>query len=201
MVLGQFRRLAFARLTQRQASAARGVAHHFDDRHRIDFGAVAEFDCRSRLRHSYVDGGAVIVDHEIEVAEGGIVRGILQRRFASKTLIDGAHFHQKWHQIPIGVMAAAATAVGLNAHGGRGELDVHAMAAHRDHFRRLRHHNGAWPHRPDQLRALHDFKRPRLRGLLICREEQRNRHLFGQRAGGDDQRGILTLHIGAAETV
>jgi hypothetical protein len=91
--------------------------------------------------------------------------------------------------------------VGLNAGGRRGELNMHAVAAHRNHLRRLDHQDAAQLRRLGELRALRDFARASLGRLLVRGDEKRDRHALRQCAGRDNGRSDRPLHVCAAETV
>ena len=83
--------------------ACGGAVHRRLYRRGIDLGRVAEFDPRGRQRDGDVDRGAVIVDHQVEVAERRIIGVVLQRAVGQQPLEHGFHLGQEGDQRPVGV--------------------------------------------------------------------------------------------------
>ena len=87
----------------------------------------------------------------------------------------------------------------LHAARNGGVFDMAAMPTHWRQRRWFRHHNPLQAKRCGKLRLRGDDARPLLAGFLICRQQQRYRHMGGQAARGDDASRDRALHIHAAQ--
>ena len=85
----------------------------------VDFRGIAVFQSGGGDGHGHVDGGAVVVDDDVEVAERRVVAVILERAIGQDPVEQGFHFRQEGDQGPVGVAAGALGAVGLDAVGRR----------------------------------------------------------------------------------
>jgi hypothetical protein len=140
----------------------------------------------------------MVINDEIEIAEGRIVGKVLKHSIRTKQLVDFVHFSQERQQRPIGIASFAAAAVRLEARCSRGELDVGAMATHRNHLRGFDHHDSADSCRLRNSRASHNLFSAGLCRLFVSRDEKCDRHTFRQSTSSNNCSGEGSLHVGAA---
>ena len=167
----------------------------------VDAGGVAKLDARGRDGNRDVDRGAVVVDHQVEVAERRVIGVVVQGRVRPQAVEQGFHLGQERDQRPVRVAPGAGRAVGLHALGFAGEQDVAAVAAHRAEPGRLHHQYALQFQTAGQRRPLGDHPGTQLGGFFIGCDQQGYGDAGRQAGGGEDGSGHRPFHVGAAEAV
>jgi hypothetical protein len=199
MVLGELGRRALPGLLERDPVRGGCFSHSGHDRHRIDPAGVAELDPRGGARHRNIHRRAMIVDDDVEVAEGRRVGGVLPGRVGAQPVVQRQYGVEEADQREVGVQPLAGRGMRLHAERGRSELHVHAVAAHAAHARRLDHHDSLRRCLARKRARLGDQPRPGLGRLLVEGVEKRHRQAFRRCLRRGDARGKRPLHVAGAK--